>query len=174
LAKTYKYLQGKVSWVKHLKPDEKFGKWSVKFYPDPKSLEVIREMMTTSNGVTGIKNVLGKDDDGYHMSFSRAIRKEYKDKQGGVRVHNFEPPRVMKADGSPWPSSEAIGNGSDATIKLEYYTYPQPTGGKGSAVRWEALRIDNAIPYDVRKDLTEEEFEKYGELAEQPKQELWP
>ena len=168
MAKSLKYLQGKVSWVKHIKPDEKYGKWTVKLHPDNPSLEKIREMQTSQNGVTGIKNILGKDDDGYFMNFSRPTKKEFKRRDGMTETRAFAPPVVVTKDGTPW-DDKGIGNGSDGTVELEYYTFNAPGGGKGSAVRWERLRIDTLVPYDIKKDLTPEELKEMGPIVVQPK-----
>jgi hypothetical protein len=162
MAKEYVYLEGKGSWIKHLKPDEKYNKWSLKLHPTAASLEKIRDMQLSTNGVTGIKNTLGKDEDGYFMSFSRPTSKLMKGS-----VVSFTPPLVVNKDGSPYTGG-GIGNGSDVTIKLEVYTHKTPGGGKARACRWEGARIDNLIEYAPDRDLGKEEYEKVKELVDQP------
>lgn len=133
-------VSGKLSWVKHLKPDEKYGKWSFRLHPDAKSLEFLRDLQTASKGISGIKNVLGKDEDGYYMQFSRQCKKEMR----GQMVY-FEPPRVVNEEGLP--VTEAVGNGSDGIATIELYTHNTPGGGRSKAVRWESLKVINLIPY---------------------------
>jgi len=164
LAKEFIYLKGKVSWVRHLRPDDKYGKWNCKLHPDVESLEKIRELQLAQNGVSGIKNVLGKDDDGYYMGFSRPVNKLMRG-----QVVAFTPPVVVNADGSLF-QGDAIGNGTDATIKIEVYTHGTPGGGKARACRWESMRIDHLVPFDKNRDLGKEELEAVKELVNQPTQ----
>jgi hypothetical protein len=164
VANTFVYLTGKVSWVKHIKPDDKFGppgKWSFKLHPDEKSLGIINDLKITKDGIGGIKNVLGKDEDGYFMTFSRPVNKTI---NGAVRA--FYPPEVVNADGSP--CTAAIGNGSDATAKIEVYTHRVPNGGKARATRWDSMRIDHLVPYEKERDYPPAELKKIEELANQP------
>lgn len=61
---------------------------------------------------------------------------------------NFEepymgPPKVVDADGNPWDEEVLIGNGSDITVKLDVWI-----GNKAKKVRWEAVRVDNLVPYE--------------------------
>lgn len=167
MAKKYIYLQGKLSWVKHLKPDDRFGdpKWSVKLHPNAESLTVIKELVAKKGEVDGVMNKLQKDDDGYFMTFSRHTSRIYQGK-----TIAFLPPVILNKDGSPLVNT-AIGNGSDGTIKLEYYTFKRKGGpGQGSAVRWESLRLDHLIPYEASKDLVPEEYKLVKDLVEQPAQ----
>lgn len=167
--KDYVFLKGKVKWFRAMTPDP-WGNWKTDFYPVPESLELIRELQTAKSGVNGIKNTLKKDEDGYYITFRRPQQKMMKGK-----VVGFTPPQVLDGskqneDGSNPPLAEAslVGNGSDATIKLEIYVHGTPGGGKAKAARWDSARIDNLIPYEVKRDFTELEKKQIEGLASQP------
>jgi len=131
-------------------------------YPDTKSLEAIRELQTQ-----GVKNQLKKDDDGYHMTFSRPFEKEIKDKNGTTRKIGFTPVQVL--DNQNLPFDGLIGNGSDVTVKLEVYTHGTPGGGKAKAARLYAIKVDNLVPY-TSDDMPAEEAHQVKGLADQPPQ----
>ena len=78
------------------------------------------------------------------------------------------PPEIVNADGSPL-EGVAIGNGSDATMKLEVYSHGTPGGGRAKAARWAALRIDNLIPFNRDTDYPDQDRKAVSEgLREQP------
>jgi len=68
-----------------------------------------------------------------------------------VRPHeepNFEdpllgPPTVIDEESRTWEPETLIGNGSDITVKLDVWQ-----GNKATKIRWEAVRVDNLIPYE--------------------------
>ena len=68
-----------------------------------------------------------------------------------VRPHeepNFDepymgPPKVLGADNSEWDKEVLIGNGSKITVKLDVWV-----GTKSKKVRWEAVRVEELIPYE--------------------------
>lgn len=167
MAKRYIYIEGVLSWVKHAKPDDKFGepKWSLTVHPFPDSLKLLKEdLLVTKGDVYGILNKLQTDEEGDYISFSRHVSKVY-----GGKIITFTPPIILNVDGSPVGSDMAIGNGSTGIVTLEYYTWPK-AGKRGSAVRWESLRLTNFIPYEPKKDLPPEEYKKIKALVEQPVQ----
>lgn len=169
MAKTdYVYLKGKVKWFRASKPDD-WGNWKTDLYLVPESLEKVRELQTASSGVSGIKNTLKKDEEGYFITLRRPTAKTIRGKLVG-----FTPPEVLDGtktlpDGTNPPLGEvAVGNGSDVTIKLSVYQHGTPGGGKAKACRWEAARIDNLVPYEGKSDFTEGEKEQIEGLSEQP------
>lgn len=135
MAKESMYFKGKGKWVKAHTPNE-WGKWAMVLYPDNESLEKIRGLQAK-----GLKNVIKKDDDGYHVAISRPTQKMFKG-----RVQGFAPPKVLDKDGIDMGNTP-VGNGSDVTIKCEVYDHPTPTG-KSVAMRWEAVRVDNLVPFE--------------------------
>lgn len=155
------YLQGKAKWVKThgLNP---WGKWTVTLYPVPASLEIIRDLQ-----IQGLKNTLRKDDDGYHMNFSRPFDKEFKDKNGTTRKIGFTPVELVDSQGLPFDGY--VGNGSDVTIKLEVYQHGTPGGGKAKAARLTGIRVDNLVPY-TPADYDEEQQRQLRGLDKQPPQ----
>lgn len=157
--KEYVYIQGKVSWFRPKVPN-KWNKWSVTIHPNDKGLEIIRDLQAQ-----GIKNQLKKDNDGYYTNFSRPVTKE----TSTGKILSFTPPEVFDTDGKT-PLDVNVGNGSDATLKIEVYTHQTPGGGKAKAVRWESARIDVLVPYEPNRDQDEQTKASSSGLAEQPEQ----
>ena len=152
-------VQGKIKFI-HAFAFNKFDKWSITFYPTTTSLEVIRDLQAE-----GVKNVMKKDEDGYFISFNRDPTKLMRGK-----VVAFAAPKVIDKEGQPFTGG--IGRGSDATIRLEVYQHGTPSGGKAKAARWDSVRLDNLIPYDVDKDLPPAEAEAVKSLVA-AEQEPW-
>lgn len=152
------HLQGKVSWLKAIKPDAQYDCWSVQLHPNPDSLELLRDLQTR-----GIKNMMKKDEDGYYMNFKRPVSKVY---QGKIKT--FAPPVITDKDGNPW--EKPVGNGSDATLQIEAYEHGTPGGGKATALRWVGARIDNLIPFDNSTDYPEADQAVVDKLKDQPEQ----
>src|SRR6266436_5688770 len=152
------YIQGKVSWLK-ARTINQWNKYSVTIHPKPEDLEKIRDLQSE-----GLKNMLKKDDDGYFVSFNRPVSKEFK----SGKIITYAPPEVFDKDGNPFDGN--VGNGSDATIKLEVYLHDTPGGGKAKAARWISARIDNLVPYEPDRDLTEDQKAAAAGLKEQPEQ----
>lgn len=150
-------VQGKISWL-HAVGFNKFDCWSVTLHPDTKSLEVLRELQAQ-----GLKNQMKKDDDGYFMAFRRDPTKLMRGK-----LVAFAAPKVVDKDGIPMDGSR-IGNGSDATVRLEVYQHGTPSGGKSKAARFDSVRIDNLIPFNPGTDFpTTAEAEAVDSLKNSP------
>lgn len=156
------FITGKLSWVKTHTPDE-WGKWKVTVHPTVESLEKIRELQGE-----GIKNVLKKDDDGYKCTFSRPTQRMVKGK-----VIGLTPPEVLQADGKTPLTGVHVGNGSDGTVKLEVYQHNTPGGGKAKAARLLSIKVDNLIPFEMKRDFTEGQQELVSGLAEQKPEQLF-
>ncbi len=152
------YVQGKVSWFRNKTPNQ-WNKYAVQIHPNVKDLEVIRELQSQ-----GLKNVIKKDDDGYYISFTRPVTKEY---QSG-RIQSYAPPTVTDKDGNIYEGQ--VGNGSDATLKLEVYEHATPGGKKAKAARWVSARIDNLVPFETETDTFPEQKVAIEGLKEQPEQ----
>jgi hypothetical protein len=133
----------------------------VTVHPNNESLEKIRELQAE-----GLKNIIKKDDDGYLVTFSRPVQKTI----NGV-VRGYTPPVVLNKDGTPFVHGDVqIGNGSDGTVKLEVYQHKTPGGGKAKAARWEALRIDNLVPFKKERDFPADQQKSMAGLEDQPEQ----
>lgn len=152
------YIQGKVSWFK-AKTTNKWNKYSVQIHPKPADLEKIRDLQGE-----GLKNVIKKDEDGYFVNFTRPVSKEFR----SGKIVTYTPPEVFDKDGKPYDGN--VGNGSDATLKIEVYQHETPGGGKAKAARWVSARIDNLVPYEPDRDLTSDQKEAASGLREQPEQ----
>lgn len=155
------YLSGKAKWVRPTSPDP-WGNWKMDLYPDTESYNKFLELKETKDGVSGIKNVIKKDDDGYCITLRRPTQKVYKGK-----VQGFAPPEVLDKDNQPMRDT-LIGNGSDVTAKVSVYTHGTPGGGKARAMRWEAVRVDNLIPFEGKRDFDEVTNKQVSGLVDQP------
>lgn len=163
MAKQYEYFQGKANWVKYVQPNQ-WGDWTLEFYPNRDSLEKIRELQAE-----GIKNVLKKNEDGYHINIKRPSEIEVRGKKIGMT-----PPVIYSGDWeTPLGENQRIGNGSDVTVKCEKYGGTSPVGSKYLAIRWEALRVDNLVPYERERDSQAWEKAQTEGLDSQPPQPLF-
>ena len=123
--------RGKVKWPKVYQLN-KYGKWTLDLYPDADSLDKFKALK--------VKNHLKKDEDGYYFSVSRPP-------QVSVRGKIFALTAPIVLDKNNIPTTVAIGNGSDVTVKVDYYSYRKGTPDQGYAMRLNSLRIDNLVPY---------------------------
>jgi len=149
------YLQGKGKWVKVKAPDQ-WGNWKLNLYLTDESKKTFQDLK--------VKNYLKRDDDGDYIVVRRPTQKMIKGK-----IQGLAPPTIVDKDGAP--TETAIGNGSDITVKCDYYSYKSPTGEPGKAIRLAGVRIDNLVPYTPDKDYPEQLKKDVGELNQQPKQE---
>ena len=160
----YIYLQGKSKWFKHQAPN-KFGNWSHDIYLTDESLAKVKELQEAKGKTDGIKNTLKKDEDGTYVSLSRPQSKTIRGK-----VVGFAPPEVLGTDNLPLHDM-LVGNGSDITTKVEYYTYKKPFGdGRGSAIRWASTRVDNLVPFKTQRDFDPDQESLTRGLNEAPGQ----
>ena len=161
VSQEYVFIQGKLSWVYCYKPNQ-WGDWTVTIHPTPPSLEKIRELQTE-----GIKNVLKKDEDGYYTRFKRPTQRVVKGKVIGLTA-----PEVLQADGKT-PLKLNVGNGSDGVVKLEVYQHNTPSGKKAKAARLLSVKVDNLVPFEMKRDFSEGQKEAVEGLAEQPVEHLF-
>lgn len=153
-------VQGKVKYI-HAVNFNKYDKWSIVIYPTGPSLEIIRDLQAQ-----GIKNVMKKDDDGYFIQFSREPTKLIRGK-----VVAFPAPKVLGPDGKPMDGLK-VGRTSDVTVRLEVYPHGTPNGGKAKASRWDSVRVDNLVPWEIDKDLPPTEADQVRDLQKSP-QPVW-
>lgn len=164
MAKEVYYFQGKCKYPKLIKPDLEYRCWSIQTMLTQKSYEDFMKLKEETDTRVGILNEVKKDDDGYWVNFKRAMSKTFKGKE-----QLFTPPIILAADGTPWPEGTMIGNGSDVTVKVEFYTFQPPFKKKrGSAIRMESVRVDHLVPYEIKKDFSEVQLQQVSGLAEQP------
>lgn len=155
----FEYIQGKLGQFSRLKtPDMQYQCWQAAVYPTKDSLERIREMQGE-----GLKNVLKKEEDGYVTRFRCPTFRTRKD----GTVWTFSPPKVEDVQGRPI-DGDAVGAGSDVTLKLEVYEHPTPQGGRAIAARLVGVRVDSLIEFNPDTDYTEEEQEQRKGLREAP------
>lgn len=155
------YITGKLSWVRHITPNE-WHKWTVTVHPTPESVEKIRELQGE-----GVKNVLSKDDDGWKVTFNRPVSREVKGK-----IIGLEPPMVVDKEGKLLHTA-LVGNGSDGVVKLDVYSHRVPgSDKKAKAARWVALRVDTLVPYEKDRDFDDTQKGMIKDLDKQPVQEF--
>lgn len=157
MATEHIFVRGKTKWFRPDKPNQ-WGKYTHVLYPDTESLEKLRDLQAK-----GVKNVLKKDEDGWFVTFNRPTSIL---RQG--KVVGIAPPEVYEADGKT-PLKLNVGNGSDVTTKLEVYQHSAPgSQQKAYAARWLSSRVDNLVPYEMKKDMLPEEEKLQRGLDEQP------
>lgn len=154
----FDYLSGKAKWVRAVKPDPKFFKWNMALYPYDDDLKKFKTLQDD-----GVLTRLKKDEEGYYFQLSRPVSKRMR----GVEVA-FTAPKVMDKDGTILEEGIQVGNGSDVTAKIQVYSYPKPTGGWGKAIRWEALKVINLVPFKSDSFPTQVEKDQVSGLLEQP------
>lgn len=162
----FKYFQGKIGnggFCKLHHPDVEYGNWATgPLYLTEKSLSEFQELKNDlPDGTEGILNEVKLDDNGKYINLKRPMKKNF-----GKGDEHLTPPIVLDKDGNP--TKENIGTGSDITAKCVLYTWTRGKR-KGRAIRLEAVRIDNLVPYQ-RKDLTEQEEQTVSGLDQQPAQ----
>lgn len=134
---TVVYVKGKIRYCRHLHPDPEYNKYSVQMGVEGEDLDNVREWIRL-----GIRNQLKSDEEGWWVTLSRKTSFEAKGK-----VIPLAPPRVIDKEGKP--ITVMVGHGSDGIAKCELRSYPK-FNSKG--LRWEALRVDNLVEYNVKKD----------------------
>lgn len=155
----YEMLEGMFNWMKYLHLN-KYGNWSVQFYPKPPSLDKINEWIKE-----GAKNQLKKDDDGYYTTFTRRPSK-----------YVVTPPEVIDKDRKPIPIG--VGNGSTGILKIEKYWYNiggVPGAGKAPGLRWTGAKVLELVPWDPNKDYEKDGPEERAVrgLPERTEVEVW-
>jgi hypothetical protein len=137
-------------------------------YPTEESLKILNELREKKGDTDGVLNHMKKDDDGYCMTLKRPIQKAM-----GGKIVSFSPPIILEADGDKELRNALIGNGSDITVKMQVYTYPKPTGGKGTAMRLESVRVDTLVPFEMKKDFDKDQQRQVAGVGEAPPQPLF-
>lgn len=132
--------EGTFKWAR-TKNLDKFGKWSVQFYPkDDATRKAIKAV--------GFRVSLKEDDsdtepNGMYYSFSRKSKAAWGD---------LEAPYVLDPSGDP--ITQNVGNGSKGWIVLDVYEYKGGVDEKGlpytggKAARWEGLEVTDLVIYE--------------------------
>lgn len=162
MATEFVFLQGKGSWIRPQVVNQ-WGKYSMVLHPNAESLEKIRDLQAE-----GVKNVIGKDDDGYFVRLSRPSEIKIDGK-----IKGLVPPEVFGPDGNPL-RDVLIGNGSDVTVKMEVYLHKVPASDKkAKAMRWLAIKVNELIPFTPEKDFNKDETRAVKNFDKQPQQISW-
>src|SRR3569833_622801 len=132
----YLFIQGKCKWFRNKVPNQ-WNKYSHQIYPNPKGVELLRELQAD-----GMKNVIRKDEDGWYTNFGRPVVKET---STGKKI-GFEPPEVFDMDGVPFDG--LVGNGSDITTKIVVYPYDFNCK-KVIGFRWFSSRVYILVPNEM-------------------------
>ncbi len=152
-------LQGKLHWHNLAQLNDE-GEWKLTLYPDQPSLDKINKLKEE-----GLLNALRKDDEGYNMTFKRV----HKRKLRSGKEMTLTAPVVVDKNSKPI-DGYGLGYGSDVTIKLQVYKYSKPGGSgvKGTAARLEAVRVDNLVPFEIKRDLNTQQAFAIKGLDEVP------
>lgn len=146
-------LKGKLMWVRCVDLN-RYGKWSLDLYPDAASLEKLRELQAE-----GVKNVIKKDDDGYHVQISRPPTVEF---QRGV-VQSVTPPKIRDKDKKPLADNVRVGNGSDGIVTVEVYSHKVPNSEKrAKAMRLYGITVENLVPFELTTEESSSETKTEG------------
>lgn len=159
------FFRGKVKWFKlQNQGDSNYKCWSTVLYLTPESVNQFQELKKGTDTVEGLLNELKQDEDGHFITLKRPWFRKLRD---GSEV-GMQPPIILSKENLPWPTDKAIGNGSDVTIKCDYYTFKAPFKTKrGSAIRLVSARIEDLVPYEPKKDFTDKEAKVVGGLVDQ-------
>ena len=147
-------LQGKAKWASLHRPD-KFDAYSINLYMTDESIAVFNTLK--------LKTELKKDEDGYYAKFRCPLQKMMRGKLVAL-------PRPAVVDKDHRPIETIVGNGSDVTLKLDWYDYKSPKGEKGYAVRLTGVRVDNLVEYEADRDMTKDEQQLVGGMSDKPVQ----
>jgi hypothetical protein len=132
------YLSGPCRWalVYPEHKDIEYDLWRIEIAPDDASLIALK-----SSG----SRLEGKMDEEGRLwyKFRRKRKAEFKPGQ----IEDLGPPKVVTKDDDGYkPFTEAIGNGSEVTIKVEVYP-----SKKGVGTRLMAVCVDKHVPYEGKE-----------------------
>lgn len=168
------FIRGKLRYARVFQLN-KYGKWSFDLYPFPgEDTEKLRELKDRYK----VKNYLRQDDDGYYMSMQRPPQK---DMGKGLRKRTvpLAPLQVLDANrtdehGHPQPLVEqAIGDGTDATVKIELYNFKTAEGEIAFAIRPVGILVHNLVEWKAAEHFNEEEMEQISGLKERTQLPAW-
>jgi len=143
MATQYVYFKGKAKWAKVFRPDQMYDYYGMDFYPDDP--DAFQE--------SGIQLKPNKDnEDG--RTFFKVKRRPTALIKG--ELVNFGPPVVF--DKTNMTTTQAIGNGSEVTVKIALYD-----SQKGKGHRLESVRVENLVEYEGNAEL-----DVGGEVPEVP------
>lgn len=123
----YWFFTGKAKWAKLDKPDEKYGFYSINFYPDD-----IPEFKKTGLGLK-----FHDDDMGTYVRLRRDPDKLLEGMPEKPTKLIYDPETKAYE-----PFDRLIGNGSLVEVKIQVYD-----SMKGKGHRLEAVAVHNLIPY---------------------------
>lgn len=142
-------LEGEIMWARCIQPElspfknkpndpDKY-QWKTALRPTQESLMTFMDLQSL-----GIKNKLGKDENGYVINFNRPT--EIVNKKTGKVIRKFDPPQVTGPDGSVF--NEPIGNGSKGIVTIELYEHPVQGGKTAHAARFHAIKLKEVVKYE--------------------------
>jgi hypothetical protein len=142
-------LEGEVYWARTEQPEkspftepgepDKYS-WKTMLRPNQESLMKFMDLQSL-----GIKNKLGKDEQGYYVNFNRPT--ETRNRKTGKVTKTFTAPVVTGPDGQPF--SGMVPNGSKAEVVLDIYEHPVQGGRTSHAARFHALNVKELAKSDA-------------------------
>ena len=129
------YMQGKSYWARVHKPDEKYNRYTLDFYPDEASWKAYKS--------SGLQL---KERESEHGTYVKLVVPAARmTKKGDVIKATVE---VLDEDNQP--TTENIGNGSEVTVKIEVFDTE-----KGPGHRLLAVRADKLVEYNDPNKVSE-------------------
>ena len=136
MSTSHVYLTGFLMWAKVHHPDPEYKNYTVDFYPE--DIDETRAILTEQGSQLKEKEGQSEEAPGpYFYKFRRAEEQLIKD-----QVVKWGPPLVVQADGET-PEKRLLGNGTKATVKLEFF---DTKNGRGH--RLLAVRVDELVEYN--------------------------
>ena len=137
-------LTGTCNWARLQKPDEKYNKYSLDFYPDKNSEEIIVAAKTQ------LKRRVSEEG----AVFYKLGRPHTKLFRGDSVI--LGPPKVTDNEGKPYTGN--IGNGSVVGVVMEVYP-----SANGNGTRLNEVRILELVEYNPTTEIASYNFPPTGE-----------
>lgn len=131
------YLSGTLMWAKVHSMDPEYKNYTVDFYPD--DLDEAREVLAEQGSQLDEREANHPEAPG---PFFYKFRREHEKLING-QVVTFNKPLVVQADGKTL-ETRLLGNGTKATVKVEFF---DTKNGRGH--RLLAVRIDDLVEYNA-------------------------
>lgn len=130
------YLQGKSYWARVHKPDEKYNKFTLDFYPDAASWKAYK--------AAGLQLKERESEHGTYVKLG--VPATRLTKKGDVIKA-----QVAVLDEDNQPMTKNIGNGSEVTVKVEVFDTD-----KGPGHRLLAVRADKLVEYTDKNEVSKD------------------
>lgn len=125
---TIAYFSGPAKWARLLKPDDKYNKYSISVGLDVKQLKELQALKVKNGSKIG-------DDGLFWVNFHR-------------KASDGAP---ILVDNAGMPLSDLVGNGSEATVKCEVYSWTAKDGSTQHGIKMVGVQVSKLVIYDPDK-----------------------